>query len=43
LQESSVQALLSSQTIAVPWQVPALQMSPKVQAMPSLHALVLLT
>jgi len=42
LQESVVQALLSLQTLAVPgWQLPPPHVSPVVQALPSLQALVL--
>jgi len=41
--ESAVQTLPSSQLVAAPgWQVPPPQMSPVVQAFPSLHAAVLL-
>jgi len=42
LQLSVVQMLPSLQTTAVPaWQVPPLQVSPVVQALPSLHGAVL--
>jgi hypothetical protein len=41
LQVSSVQGLESSQVIPVPLQTPALQASPEVQALPSLHVLLL--
>ena len=37
-----MQPLLSAQTIATPWHVPPPHVSPLVQALPSLHGLVLL-
>jgi len=40
-QESSVHALLSLHVIGVPMQAPPPQVSPDVQALPSLHGSVL--